>query len=223
MPFCNSCGANIVPGTRFCSKCGVPIVASSIPAPAATTPASPATPARPAAPAPVPATGSNALKTILIVVGAIVLIGILAVASLGFFALRMARHTHIRQNGDDVKVETPFGTVQTTKDPQAAARNLGVDVYPGAEVLNDGAAMTTFGGVHTTAANFDSSDPVDKICSFYNSRFPNAMVRTSDANQCSIVSTDQKNMITISIRAEGGKSKIAISNVTHSSGSSSSQ
>jgi hypothetical protein len=149
--------------------------------------------------------------------------GILGLASLAFFGLRMARHSHVRQDGDNVKVETPFGTVQTSKDPQAAARNLGVDIYPGAEPQEEGAASATFGGVHTTALTLESGDPMDKICAFYNSRFPNAMVKSSDANQCTIVSTEQKNVITINIRPEGGKTKIVISNVTHASGSSSSQ
>ena len=67
-------------------------------------------------------------------VGVIVLVGILGVASLGFFAWRVAHRTHVRQEGDNVKVETPFGTVETTKDPEEAARNLGVDLYPGAQV-----------------------------------------------------------------------------------------
>jgi zinc-ribbon domain len=222
MPFCNSCGASLDSGTRFCSKCGAAIVGSSLP-PTPSAQTATVTPAQPRVPAPVPAQGGSAVKTILIVVGAIILLGILCVGSLAIFGLRMAHRMRVRQEGGNVKVETPFGTVQTTKDPQAAARNLGVDVYPGAQVQDDGAAMTTFGGVHTTAANFESSDSVDKICSFYNSRFPNAMVKTSDANQCSIVSTDQKNIISINVSAQGGKSKITISNVTRSSGNSSSQ
>ena len=82
-------------------------------------------------------------------VGVVVLLGILGIASLGFFAWRVAHRAHIHQNGNNVKVETPFGSVETTKDPDEAARNLGVELYPGAEVLKDGAASATFGGVHT--------------------------------------------------------------------------
>src|SRR5271155_4854763 len=209
MAFCNSCGANIAPGTRFCNKCGAAVLASTpVQAPTAGAP--------PPAPAPAPTSGGGALKAILIVVGVIVLVGILGVASLGFFAWRVAHHTHVRHDGDNVKVETPFGTVESTKDPQEAARTLGVDPYPGAEVLKEGSASMTFGNVHTAALNFETSDSVDKVCSFYKPKFPNAMVVTSDANQCTIVSNDKKNMITINAKVDGSKTKIVISNVSKS-------
>jgi hypothetical protein len=226
MAFCNTCGANIVPGTRFCSKCGAAILASTLPppvnTPVAAGPVPPAAPVPSVAAAPVPAAGGGALKTILIVVGVIVLVGILGVASLGFFAWRVAHRTRIRHEGDNVKVETPFGTVQTTKDPQEAARNLGVDLYPGAQVLNEGATSTTFGSVHTTALNSETSDSVDKVCSFYKPKFPNAMVMSSDANQCTIVSNDQKNMITVNAKAERDKTRIVITNVSKSGAANSS-
>ncbi len=218
MAFCNSCGANIVPGTRFCNKCGAAILASTA-APAAAPPvvAGSAPPATA-----VPPSGGGALKAILIGVGVIVLVGILAVASLGFFAWRVARHTRVRQNGDNVRVETPFGTVQTTNDPQAAARDLGVDLYPGAQALKEGATSATFGTVHTASLNFETSDSVDKVCSFYKPKFPHAMVMTTEANQCTIVSNDQKNMITITVKGESDKTRIVITNVSKSGAANSS-
>ena len=218
MAFCNSCGTNIVPGTRFCNKCGAAILAST-----AATAAAPPVVAGSAPPATaVPPSGGGALKAILIGVGVIVLVGILAAASLGFFAWRVARHTRVRQNGDNVRVETPFGTVQTTNDPQAAARDLGVDLYPGAQALKEGATSATFGTVHTASLNFETSDSVDKVCSFYKPKFPNAMVMTTEANQCTIVSNDQKNMITITVKGESDKTRIVITNVSKSGAANSS-
>jgi hypothetical protein len=221
MAFCNSCGANLTPGTRFCNKCGAAILASS-PAPAVnplvpvgSAPSVASSPGTVSTPP--PPSGGGALKAILIVVGVIVLVGILGLVSLGLVAWRVARHTHVRQNGDNVKVETPFGTVQTTNDPQEAARDLGVEVYPGAQVLKEGAASVTLGAVHTTALNFETPDSVDKVCSFYKPKYPNAMVMSSDANQCTIVSNEQKNMITINVKADGDKTRVAISNVTRKS------
>jgi len=226
MAFCNTCGANIVPGTRFCGKCGAAVLASTLPpavkppVAAGSAPSAPST--APATSAPVPTSDGNALKIILIVVGVVILVVVLGVASLGFFAWRVARHTHVRQQGDNVRVETPFGTVQTTNDPQAAARDLGVDLYPGAQVLKEGATSATFGAVHTVTLNFETSDSVDKVCSFYKPKFPNAMVMSSEANQCTIVSNDQKNMITVNVKAEGDKSRIVITNVSKSGATSSS-
>jgi hypothetical protein len=39
------------------------------------------------------------------------------------------------------------------------------------------------------------------------------MVTSSDAGRCTIIANDRKSMITINIEAEGGKTKIQITNV----------
>jgi hypothetical protein len=202
MAFCNSCGAQLTEGTRFCSKCGAPITGT----PAATAGA-PSTPASTAG-------SSNALKTILIIVGAIVLIGIVGIASLTFIGMRLARHSRVTQEGEHVKVETPFGTAETSKDPEDAAKELGVDVYPGADPQKEGASTATFGRVRTVSAAFQSDDSVDKVCAFYRSKFPNATVSTSDQNRCTIVSNDPPNMITINVEPSGDGSKFQIASVS---------
>ena len=210
MAFCNSCGATLNPGMKFCNKCG------------AANSAGPSAPAvTPATLAPAPTGGSSALKIILIVVAVIVVIGIFAVASVGFFAYRVAKSAHVTQEGDHVKVETPFGSV-SANDPEQAAKDLGIDIYPGAEVQKNGASSMTFGSIHTVTAAFASSDSLDKVCSFYKSKFPNAMSTSSDQNRCTIVSNDQKNMVTVNIETNGDGSKFQITNVSKKSASDSS-
>ncbi len=204
MAFCNSCGAQLSEGTRFCSKCGAPITGTTG---AAANVATPSTPAVTTAP-------SSALKTILIIVGAIVLIGIVGIASLTFIGMRLARHSRVTQEGEHVKVETPFGTAETSKDPEDAAKELGVDVYPGADPQKEGASTATFGRVRTVSAAFQSDDSVDKVCAFYRSKFPNATVSTSDQNRCTIVSNDPPNMITINVEPSGDGSKFQIASVS---------
>jgi hypothetical protein len=219
MGFCNSCGATLVEGTRFCSKCGAAILSS---APAAPGAATAATGSVPPAPLPVPAqsSGGGAMKTILIIVAVIVVVGFLFIAAAGFAAWHFAHRSHIRQEGDNVKVETPFGTVESTKDPEEAARALGVDLYPGAEILKEGANSATFGGVHTATIKSETTDSLDKVSSFYKARFPNATVAACDAHQCTIVSNEAKNVTTINLRAAGDKTTILISSVTHGSDAS---
>jgi len=207
MAFCNSCGATLSPGTTFCNKCGA-VVSGGVPTPPVTPPAA------------APTGGSSALKIILIVVAVIVVIVIIGMASVGFVAYRVAKRAHVRQEGNNVKVETPFGNVETSQDPQQAAKDLGIDLYPGASVQKNGASSATFGSIHTVTANFESSDPVDKVCAFYKSRFPNAMATTSDQNRCTIVSNDQKNMVTINIEPNGDASKFQITNVSKKAPSS---
>jgi len=207
MAFCNSCGATLSPGTTFCNKCGA-VVSGGVPTPPVTPPAA------------APTGGSSALKIILIVVAVIVGIGILGVVSVSYFVYHGVKSAHVRQEGNHVKVETPFGNVETSQDPQQAAKDLGIDLYPGASVQKNGASSATFGSIHTVTANFESSDPVDKVCAFYKSRFPNAMATTSDQNRCTIVSNDQKNMVTINIEPNGDASKFQITNVSKKSTSS---
>jgi zinc-ribbon domain len=205
MAFCNSCGAALSDGTKFCNKCGATVAAApSVPVVAAT--------AHP----PVPPTtgGSSALKIILIVIAVIVVLGVISVGAFSFFVYRVAKSAHVSQQGDHVKAETPFGSFESSKDPEQAAKDLGVDIYPGAEVQKDGASSASFGGIHTVTAIFESNDALDKICSFYKTRFPNAVATNADQNQCTIVSNNRGNMVTVKIEAEGDTSKIQITNVT---------
>jgi hypothetical protein len=208
MAFCNSCGTTLNPGTKFCNKCGAAVAA---------TPSTPAVASTAATPPPAPTGGSNALKIILIVVAVIVFIGILGVATVGIIGYRIAKSSHVSQNGDHVKVETPFGSVESSNDPDQAAKDLGVELYPGAEVQRNGASSASFGGIRTVTAVFETSDAPDKVCTFYKSKFPGAMVTTSEQNHCTIVSNDRKNMVTINIEASGDTTKLQITNVTKKS------
>lgn len=201
MAFCNSCGAVLTPGTNLCNKCGVAIAAGPV-ATAVTVPTN------------TPTGGSSGLKIVLIVVAVVVAIGILGVVTLGIIGVHIARSTHVRQEGDHVKVDTPFGTVETSQDPEKVAQDLGVDVYPGAQPQKNASTSATFGSVHTATAVFQTSDSVDKVCSFYKSKFPNSAVTTSDQNRCSIVSNDSKNMVTISIESGGEVTKLSITTVS---------
>jgi uncharacterized OB-fold protein len=216
MAFCNSCGATLDPATKFCNKCGAPNVAQ-VPTPSTI----------PVAASSVSQSGSGqssgALKIILIVAAVIVAVGVLGMATLGIITWRIAKSSHVRQEGDHVKVETPFGTVESTKDPEAAVRNLGVELYPGAQVMKSGAASANFGGVRTASANFETSDSLDKVASFYKAKFPNAMVTTADENHCTIVSNQSKNLITINIEATGDRTQIQIANISHKSDSAASR
>jgi len=207
MAFCNSCGATLNPGTKFCNKCGATVAAGATAGATSTAPPSVAAPTG----------GSSALKVILIVVAVIVLVGILGIATVGIIGYRIAKNSRVSQNGDHVKVETPFGSVESSKDPDQAAKDLGVDLYPGAEVQRNGASSVSMGSVHTVTAVFETSDTPDKVCSFYKSRFPRAMVTTSEQNHCTIVSNDQKNMITINVEASGDNTKLQITNVSKKS------
>jgi hypothetical protein len=214
MAFCNSCGAALSADSKFCNQCGAAFSGTAAPA------------ATPASPPPTTKSGSSAIKIILAVVGVIVCLGIIGIATVTFVAYRFAKNSHVTHDGDHVKVETPFGSVETSKDPQQVAQELGVDIYPGAQISQNGAQSASFGSVRTVSANFESSDPADKVCDFYRSKFPGATVTSSDANHCTIVSNDKQNVVTINVEAhifkepnQGDYTAIQISSVTKKSSS----
>jgi len=199
MAFCNSCGATLEPGAKFCPKCGTPV-----PLPAAVPTTIPAPPTS--------SQGSSALKIILIVVAVIFVLGVLGIGMLVFVVRRVAQHSHVQNTDGNVRVETPFGAVQSTNNPDEAARNLGVDLYPGARVLKGNTAA--IGGMHTVEAEFESDDSAEKVMAFYSAKFPNARVSTKDQDHYAIVSNDNNNLVTIKIEPEDGKTRIKIANVT---------
>ena len=203
MAFCNSCGASLSPDAKFCSRCGVTTGAVA---------ASPSTTVPPTPPA--ARAGNSGVKVVLIIVGVIVLLGGLGIASLAFIAAHFARNSHVSQQGDHVKVETPFGNVEASRDAEKAVEDLGDDVYPGAEAEKNGASIAAFGSNRAITAEFQSSDSADKVCSFYRSKFPASKVTSSSQGHCTIVSNDPNHMITVEVEYSDDGCKFRISTVT---------
>lgn len=199
MAFCNSCGTAMEAGAKFCPKCG----AAAAPSAASAVSTAPAAP---------PA-GSSALKIILIVLAVVVGLGLLSMGTCAFLVHRAINGMHVREQNGNVHVETPFGTVDSTQDPNEAARNVGVDLYPGATVAKGGSANVTFGGMHTAAVELDTSDPASAVNDFYKSKFPGAMM-SAQGDRYTIVAGDKNNMTTISIEPRDGKTRIHIARVT---------
>ena len=198
MAFCNSCGKELVPGTKFCNQCGASVSASPASAPSAI----PAPPAK-----------SGGLKVVLIVVAVIIGLGVFAVAGFSYFVYHIAKNSHVRQEGSTMKVDTPFGSIESSQDPEKVSKNLGIDIYPGAQMQKNGAVESTFGKMHTMTAIFETSDSADQVCGFYKSRFPNGSVAALGSH-CSFVSNDASNMITMNIQSMGGATRIQITSMT---------
>jgi hypothetical protein len=200
MAFCNSCGATLDQGAKFCAKCGAVIAGA---------------PAMPVGlPTPVTPQGNNTVKVILIVVAVILGLGIIGSITATFIGLRIAKHTHVTEDGKHVKVETPMGSVESSENAEDAVRNIGVDVYPGAQVMQNDAANVNVGGMHTVAVNLQSDDPPEKVAEFYKSQLPHATVNVSDDKHYTIVSTHNKNLVTVNIGPEDGKTVINIASVS---------
>lgn len=206
MAFCNSCGQMLAAGAKFCAKCGAA-------QPGSPAPAAPSALVSAPAPAVQPQSGSG-VKIVLIIVAVVMALGILGAGTAAFVAWRVARHLHVEEKNGNVRVESPFGTVETSTNPADVARDLGIEIYPGARVLKSGAANVRIGGMHTVAADFESDDPTDKVADFYKSKFPNANVTVAEEDHFTIVSTDKTSLITVSIEPRDNKTLIHVANVS---------
>lgn len=200
MSFCTACGNQVADGTAFCTKCGAKM------APGAAT----------GGPAAVPAKSGSALKIILIVLGVILVVGMVVMIAGGLFVthtLKEAVKTDDRGNVSSVNIG---GTrIETVKDPAQVAAKLGVDVYPGAEAVGDGAGSMTIGGVTTTHAQFATNDSPDDVFAFYKTKYPNANLAEQGDDKTLMVGSEDKELLTVGVtRPEGEKTQIHITKIT---------
>lgn len=206
MAFCNSCGTALAAGAKFCPKCGA--AAEVAGAPTAVPPV-----ASPLPPAPPPTQSSNTLKIILIIVAVIIGLILLAGGSCFYFLHRIATHSHVNQKNGEVSIDTPFGSMNTTTDPAEAARETGVDMYPGATMMKEGSANVNLGRIHSASVTLQSSDSPSAVADFYKSKLPNANVTSGEEDHYSIISGDKDDLTTISIEPRDGMTRIFISRV----------
>ena len=201
MPFCTSCSAAMEPTAQVCPSCGKAVGGTG---PAA------------AAPAPPQKSGGSALKVILMLLGGFLLLGMLVVGAAALFIFRMARDTRVEQTSGGAKVETPFGTVETTnEDGVAIAQKMGVEVYPGARPL-PGSASVNLGGMRTATVMFESDDPPEKIEEFYRKQFPAANVtsqRDESGTRTLLMVGDSEKWTTITIEGHDSGSKFTLASV----------
>lgn len=150
MAFCTSCGAQVADTAQFWTTCGKPL-----PVPAETRTTAGAT----AAQAPAPAAGSgSAAKVILIVVAVVVGLGILSVAISALIGYRAIRHARVEHTRSGTRITSGTGTVETTTDPAKVAATIGIELYPGARLVEEGSNVN-FGNMSAASGEFESDDP----------------------------------------------------------------
>lgn len=204
MAFCNSCGAALESGTKFCNKCGAAASAASA-APAASGAAAPGAPPQ--------QSGGNAVKIILIVVAVLVGMGILGIATVSYIGYRIAKSSHVTQRNGKVSIDSPLGSMEANGDAEDAAREIGIDLYPGAKAQKNGSVTMTIAGVHTTTAVLQTSDSADKVAEFYRAKLPNANY-SNQGDTYSMYSGDKDDMTTVTIQGRGDATMIQLTRVS---------
>lgn len=205
MPFCTSCRAPMEATAQVCPSCGKAVGGASAPPPTAA--------------APPPAKSGGALKVILLVLGGLLLLFVVVIALVVGGAVYVAKQSHVEQGPGGAKVETPFGTVETTNDDaKKIAAQMGIEVYPGAHAL-PGAASVTMGSMHSATAMYESDDSAEKVAEFYRKQFPHATVTTTrDEDEKGSAHTilafgDGGKWTTITIEGQGDGCKFTLASV----------
>jgi uncharacterized protein YneF (UPF0154 family) len=199
MAFCTACGAAMETTASVCAVCGANV---GTPAGVAALP--------PTAPAVRQNTGRNALSVVLIILVVVIALGAMATIGTVFALKKMTNRMRVEAGPNSTVVTTPFGSV-TANDSEAVAKQLGVDVYPGARGIK-GSATVAFGGMQVAAAKFESDAAPEKIVEFYQKRYPKAALRVVGADNSMVFGSDQ-GMITIKVRSRGDGSLIEIARV----------
>ncbi len=116
-------------------------------------------------------------------------VGLLACLALAAGVTGCRIHVDKSANGEDknVQVDTPFGGIHVTTD-QTTAADLGLPVYPGAEIVkdkeNDKSADIHLGfgewELRVKVVNYSSPDGQDKVAAFYKK----ALTRYGDVISC---------------------------------------
>jgi len=208
MAFCTSCGAQVSDTSQFCTKCGKPLPVAA-PANLSTPTAVGGVGTTTAGP---PRGGSNALTIAVIIIAVVIGLGLIAAGITAAVVHRIARHSRVTTTHGGTRVETPFGTIQTSTDAATLSAALKDDMYPGATV-DEGGSDVNMGGKHVISANLATSDPPDKVADYYKQKHPDSI--TSDAEgKHTLVSKIGSNMLSLTIDGEGGKTRIHISRIT---------
>jgi hypothetical protein len=160
--FCTKCGTALADGATFCTKCGAP-VAGAVAAPA--TPAPSPTPSTPA-----PATGmSPAVKIVLGIIGAFVLLAVLFAVVVTVGVWKVAQNVSVDERAGKVTIKTDKGSLTMGQTPKVTEAQLGIPIYPGAEHEQGGFSLESEKGAVQTFV-FKTSDSVAQVTEFYKSR-----------------------------------------------------
>jgi len=208
MSFCTGCGNNVDPASKFCDKCGKPM--STMPATGGASAA--AAPARAQAAPQQPQKSGGALKVVLIIFGILVLLFVIGIAGIVGFGYYVAKQARVHQTSDGgTKIETPFGNIEA-EDPAKTAEKMGIDVYPGAESVKNGAGSVSFGEFSAGSAQFETTDSVEQVVDFYKQQYPKAIHTESNGNHSFSVNSKDK-VVVISLTPQGSKTAINLAQV----------
>ena len=159
---------------------------------------------------PMPVRGSwGGRKVVLWFLAAAVVIAALFMVGVLYFI----RHTTIvTTTKTGTRVESPFGVLSSSSNPEQLAHSLGLDVYPGATGLQG--TRVDLNNSIIVSLQFESSDPAPRIITFYHVRYPDAAVKpVSDGLR--LVQLNPRDTLTIEALPDSHGTRIRINDIRH--------
>jgi hypothetical protein len=169
-----------------------------------------------AAPAPAAAKKSGgALKLVLIVLGVLFVLGIVGVGAVAYIAKRaISNAVQTDASGNVASVNIGGTKIQALKDPALVAREMGVEVFPGATPEGNSASSFTIGGVTTMHAQFSTSSSMDEVFDFYKAQYPDASMFDQPESKMLTRGTEDKELLTINVTTQEDKTLIHVTRIT---------
>jgi hypothetical protein len=185
--------------------------------------------------APAPAKSGGCLKIGLIVVAILVVLGLIAMAGVGYVAWRVKKAINVETgangqmtmqtpdgkvnlnvNGSNGKmtVQTPDGKLDLNSTETYTAADLGTDIYPGAQSVKGGMKMESPTSSMITGI-FVTADSKDQVVAFYKNKFGSA-ASTFDTNDGAVLTLPIGDKESVMVTVTGkpseneGKTKIVI-------------
>ncbi len=143
-------------------------------------------PSRPPIPPQPPRKASHLAAIALLILALVVLVAGLTLW-IGVRVLSRVVRVHVQEGGagkKEISIKTPVGSLEVAKDVNEAG--LGLPLYPGARRLNDHESATVNMNLpdeqklRVLAAKFETSDPVEKVRSFYQQRIGNEVTKFTE-------------------------------------------
>ncbi len=165
-------------------------------------------------------TRGGAVASVIITVLVLAGLAIAALVATGFYVARHVRVTEKDARGVTT-VETPFGTVRVRENSKLDPKHLGVPVYPGAVREDDSRKLASFrfdfGHRHKefsiVAAEYRTSDPLDKVAEFYRHELPHWIFNQSDHGGMQIELTEGGYKKIVAIHRDGDETRIGLASV----------